>query len=256
MSLPAPELWQPVAFGALLVMFRVAALIAMLPAFGEVSIPARVKLALALCFTLAVWPAVIATGQLQPQLQSLDKGWITLIASEIAIGLWFGILLRVFVFSLQVAGSIAAQSTSLAQILGTAGVEPLPAMGHVITMAGLTLALSFGLHIYAVQYVIGSYTLAPIGQLPSMAQVTQSGVAQIASAFQLAFAMAAPFFILSLLYNFTLGVINRAMPQLMVAFVGAPVITAGALMLLAVAIPLMLQSWLSHLMGFVQTGVF
>jgi flagellar biosynthetic protein FliR len=40
------------------------------------------------------------------------------------------------------------------------------------------------------------------------------------------------------------------MPQLMVAFVGAPVITLGGLVLLALSAPLMLGAWLRALDGF------
>ncbi|MFC3118840.1 flagellar biosynthetic protein FliR [Jhaorihella thermophila] len=39
---------------------------------------------------------------------------------------------------------------------------------------------------------------------------------------RLPFSLSAPFVIASLLYNLTLGAINRAMPQLMVTLVGAP----------------------------------
>ena len=49
----------------------------------------------------------------------------------------------------------------------------------------------------------------------------------MAASFALALSLAAPFVIASLLYNVALGVINKAMPQLMVAFVGAPAITCG-----------------------------
>ncbi|MFA5539020.1 MAG: flagellar biosynthetic protein FliR, partial [Gemmobacter sp.] len=46
-----------------------------------------------------------------------------------------------------------------------------------------------------------------------------------------------------------LGVINRAMPQLMVAFIGAPALTAGGLILLAVLAPVMLTIWMQALAG-------
>jgi flagellar biosynthesis protein FliR len=55
--------------------------------------------------------------------------------------------------------------------------------------------------------------------------------------------LAAPFLIASLLYNLALGVINKAMPQLMVAFVGAPAITWGGLVLLLVTTPFVLPVW-------------
>ena len=165
-------------------------------------------------------------------------------------------------FCLQTAGSIAAQSKSLSQILGSAGAEPLPALGHVITMAvvtltmaGVTLALSLGLRVSAVQYLIGSYTILPTGQLPDISTISEAGAAQIAWGFQLAFSLAAPFFILLLLYNLNLGVINRATPQLMVAFVEAAVITAGALVLLAISIAVVLKTWAEALFGFLNSGV-
>ena len=80
--------------------------------------------------------------------------------------------------------------------------------------------------------------------------VSAWGVKQVAQAFSLSFTLAAPFVILSVLYNFALGAINRAMPQLMVAFVGAPLITAGGLALLLIASQHMLTVWISAMDAF------
>ena len=80
------------------------------------------------------------------------------------------------------------------------------------------------------------------------------GLARIAEAFSLAFLLAAPFVIASFIYNLALGVINRAMPQLMVAFVGAPAITWGGLALLLVTAPVLLGVWVDRLNGFVDSG--
>ena len=48
----------------------------------------------------------------------------------------------------------------------------------------------------------------------------------------------------------TLGVINRAMPALMVSFVGAPALTAAGLALMAVMAPLALSVWSQALQTF------
>ena len=228
-------MWQ-----GFIVFVRVAAITSMLPGFGEQSVPARVKLVLALSFTLVVSPAVSI-----PQ-SSLDLGITSLlIFSEILSGLAIGIGLRLFILALQTAGSIAAQSTSLSQVLGGAAVDPLPAMGYILVVAGLALAAMAGLHIKAAQLVIISYDFLPVGRFVDASQISEWGVNQVAYAFSLAFTLAAPFIILSVLYNFALGAINRAMPQLMVAFVGAPVITLGGLALLFVAAPYMLTVWIT-----------
>ena len=44
-------------------------------------------------------------------------------------------------------------------------------------------------------------------------------------------------------YNVALGAINRAMPQMMVAFVGAPAITAAGLLILMLSAPVILHFW-------------
>jgi flagellar biosynthetic protein FliR len=63
--------------------------------------------------------------------------------------------------------------------------------------------------------------------------------------------IAMPFVIASLLYNVALGVINRAMPQLMVSLVGAPALSLGGLVLLALVSPLALSIWLAAMNGFI-----
>ncbi len=238
----AENLWHLFA-----IFLRASALVSLLPAFGERSIPVRVKLGLALAFSLVAAPAVAATDA-QPEFGRM----VTLIGTEIATGLALGIGLRLFVLALQTAGSIAAQATSLSQILGGAAAEPVPAMGYLLTLAGLALAVLLGLHIRAAQFLIYSYTLFPLGTLPIAPDLSQWGVAQISRSFGLAFALAMPFVIASLIYNLALGVINRAMPQLMVAFVGAPAITFAGLFLLFAGTPLILSVWSDALFAFLQ----
>lgn len=229
------------------VFLRVGAAMAVLPAFGEQSLPQRVRLVLALSFTAVVAPAV--SDQVRPLVIS-GEAMLFLVAAEVIIGLGLGLTLRLFVLALQIAGSIAAQSTSLSQIFGTAGIEPLPAIGHVMVVSGLALAVMTGLHVRLAEALIGSYQAFPAGQFPTPAIIADWGLLRVTKAFALAFSLAAPFVIASFIYNLALGVINKAMPQLMVAFVGAPAITAGGLILLFLSLPFILGIWIEALNGF------
>ena len=92
-------------------------------------------------------------------------------------GLAIGIVIRLFVLALQIAGSIAAQSTSLAQIFGGATVDPQPAIGHVLLVAGLALAVMLGLHVRLAQVLILSYEILPAGQMPG-ASCCRNGVSR------------------------------------------------------------------------------
>ncbi|WP_208348127.1 flagellar biosynthetic protein FliR [Pseudaestuariivita rosea] len=235
---------QTALWGGFIVFLRVGAIMAVLPAFGEQTVPARVKLGLTLAFTLIVAPA--ALSGIDVQNEPFTKLPV-FVMTEVIAGLAIGLSIRLFVMALQIAGTIAAQSTSLSQIFGAAGIDPLPAMGHVLVIGGLALAVMTGLHIRAAELIILSYDIMPAGQFPDASVLTAWGTQRIAHAFALAFGLAAPFFIASLIYNLALGVINRAMPQLMVAFVGAPAITAGGLILLMLSAPFLLQIWVQSL---------
>lgn len=238
------------AYSAFVVFLRVGAMMALIPAFGETVVPVRVRLGLGLAFTAIVWPAVQPDLPPQPEGQ---LGVVSMILAETSTGIFLGLILRLFVISLQVAGTIAAQSTSLSQIFGgTAGAEPLPAMGHVILVAGLALAAVLDLHVKVAEFVIYSFELIPAGSFPSPQVIIEAGLAEVTRSFALAFSLSAPFLVASLLYNVTLGVINRAMPQLMVAFVGAPAITAGGLFLLFLTAPVMIALWADALFGFLE----
>lgn len=230
-----------------IVFLRVGAAMALLPAFGERSIPERVRLVLALAFTAVVAPAVVP--QILPIVQA-GNSLVLLLFAEVIAGLALGLALRMFILVLQMAGSIAAQSTSLSQIFGGAAVEPQPAIGHVMVVSGLALAVMSGLHVRLAEALIGSYSAFPPGVIPTPGIVSDWGLSRVAHAFALAFTLAAPFVIASFIYNLALGVINRAMPQLMVAFVGAPAITAGGLILLLLSLPLLLSVWNDGLQSF------
>jgi flagellar biosynthetic protein FliR len=244
---PVTTLVADAGWSALIVFLRVAAAMAVLPGLGEQVISVRVRLVIALMLTAIVTPAAA------PMIDMPSPGLPTLLralATETLCGLFLGLALRLFIIAIQTAGAIAAQSTSLAQLLGQSGLDPLPAIGHILTTAALALLMATGFHAKAAAFLLSSYAWMPALQFPGPSAIAEAGRTQVGASFRLAFSLAAPFVILSVLYNLTLGVINKAMPQLMVAFVGAPVITLGAIALLFVSAPVMLSAWLAALESF------
>ena len=237
--------WQAVLWHGFLVFIRVSAAVSLVPGFGQSYVPARVKLGAAIAFSMIVAPAVPVFDSTEPSLASVVRFTMT----EACAGLIIGFSLRIFLLALQTAGSMAAQATSLAQLLGGAG-EPMPAVGHVLMIGGIALACAMGLHVHLTRFFISSYMLLPAGIFPPAAIISEWGVQHIAASFGLAFKLAAPFLLISALYNLMLGVINRAMPQLMVAFVGAPLITFGGLAILFLTAGSILAVWWRLMEGF------
>lgn len=245
-ALPQSMLWS-----GFVVFLRIGAMSSVLPAFGEQMVPMRVRLGAAIAFTSVVTPAVQA-----PSMPIAPLGFLPILATEVVAGLFFGLCLRFMVHALEMAGAIAAQSTSLSQIFGgTAGADPQPVMGRILVFAGLALACMMGLHVRLATYVMTTYDIVPIGEIISSDVLLDVGLTQIAGAFALSFSLSAPFVVGALIYNITLGFINRAMPQLMVSFVGAPAITAGGMLLLLVTAPIMLHLWWTRF-DLLLAGVF
>ncbi|MFV1874611.1 flagellar biosynthetic protein FliR [Nioella sp.] len=223
------------------VFLRVGAAFLVLPAIGEHYIPMRIRLGAALAMTVLLTPA-LAADLVPAGAQAQDfAGYIM---TETVAGLLLGLAVRLVAMVLQIAGSMAAQATSLSQIAGGATPEPQPAIAGFLLLAGLTLAVMSGLHVLVARMLMESYDILPAGRMPLARDIGAWGVDRVGHAFALAFSLAAPFLIASVLYNLALGVINKAMPQLMVAFVGAPAITLGGLVLLLLTTPFLLPVWM------------
>lgn len=237
-------LGQEAALLATAVFLRVGAAMALLPAFGAQAVPVRVRLGLTLAFTAVVAPSMVG---LAPDIPTDPGGLLRFLGVETLAGLALGFSVRLFIWLLQIAGTIAAQTVSLSQLLGGDAVDPQPAMAQLLMVAGLALAAITGLHVRVAEALILSYDAVPMGgQLPS-GMLAEWATSRVGAVFATAFAFAAPFVIGSVIYNLALGVINRAMPQLMVAFVGAPAITAAGLVLLFLTAPILLPAWLGLL---------
>ena len=212
-----------------IVLLRTGPILALFPGIGDGGVSTRIKMVLALALTAAVTPILAPLA--------------LLVLSETAVGLLIGLGLRLFIVALKTAGAIAAQSTSLSQLAGNTGPVPVPAMGQFLVTGGIALAMTLGMHLRVAELTVLSYRVFPPAQFPDGAALAQWGIRQTAGAFALAFTLAGPFILVAILYNLALGVINRAMPQLMVVFIGAPVITAAGLVLLLMLGPVMLQAW-------------
>lgn len=228
-----------------LIFMRIGGAVSFLPGFGERFLPMRVRLAAGFSISYLV----LALGLAPLPAASVQFSLGAMIV-ELCVGVALGIALRMFLFAVQIAGSIAAQSTSLAQIYGGQAVEPLPAIGHLLTLGALALIMMSGYTIQLLACLGEFYDFVPLGTLIPADGFLEWSLSLVATTFKLGFILAAPFMLSSVLYNLAIGLINKAMPQMMVAFVGAPFITFLSLVLLALTVPVMLSVWRTEFFSF------
>ncbi len=223
---------------------RVAATAFLLPGIGERGVPTRIKLGGAVALSLVVAPMVLGDmTELKPSPSEIGR----IVTTEALAGLFIGISIRLMIFVIQIAGTVTAQSMSVAQMFGGAGPEPEPIIATLLTLTVITLALIAGLHVKVALALAASYDIAPFGLALNSDDVGQWASASGSAVITMAIGLALPFVVLSFVYNLSLGAINRAMPQLMVAFIGAPAITFMGIGLLLLALPVILHTWLDQL---------
>ncbi|MDT8344396.1 MAG: flagellar biosynthetic protein FliR [Thermohalobaculum sp.] len=219
---------------------RVAAALAILPGIGERAVPMRVKLGLALGVTFLLAPMVREVAGSPP---ATPLALVAVIGAEAAAGLVIGFAFRVMVIALQIAGTVAAQNVGIAQLFGGVAAESEPSIATLLMLGGIVLAMAAGLHVAVVAALADLYDVLPFGRPPSAAELADWGVGRVASAFSLAISLALPFVAVGFAYNLALGALSRAMPQLLVALVGAPLLVALGLGTLWLAVPELMARW-------------
>src|ERR1700753_828270 len=100
------------AYGAafILMFARIGTMLMLLPGLGEMSVPARIRLTIALMLTLILFP--LHRAAYDTDLRVPGPVLIAL-AQELAIGLVLGLTARLTISALQVAGSVIAQQLGL-----------------------------------------------------------------------------------------------------------------------------------------------
>jgi len=221
---------------------RLSAMALLLPGLGERAVAMRIRLAAAMAMTLVITPLVLAGDPAPP---ASAAALAVALGAEAVAGAIIGFSIRVAVYALQTAGAIAGQHISLAQLFG-GGLDDQQEspVATVLMVSGIAVALAAGLHFKAVAALAVSYEVMPFGLFPGAAETGRWAAERAGWSFAAAFSLAMPFVVLGFIYNLALGAANRAMPQLMVAFVGAPAITLGGLVLLAATAPVLIKVWI------------
>lgn len=232
---------------------RISLLVFLLPGFGMRVIPVRIRLVAALAITVLLFPAVSSLYL------GVSGSILTILGGEAIWGLFLGVLIRIFLFALDIVGAVVAQALSLSQIFG-AGLteEPNTTVSAILTLTGATLFLTLDFEVVAVGMLVDSIYAAPPMSLFdggfNIAGLTERVMHAGRDALGVALSLAMPFLILNFAYNVLLGMMNKAMPQLMVTFVGMPAITFAGLSLLTLLIGSMLTIWLRQVTNFFDGG--
>ena len=214
-----------------------AAAFLLMPGFGEPTVPARIRILAGLAIAAAVSPAIAAMPTSVPNVW----GILLAVAAEASSGALLGALARTIISGVLVAGQVIGQNIGLANIFATGMiVDQAATIGAAVYAGLLAMLFASGGHLAILRALVGSYSLIPPAQFPSVDARAHSIVEAGLRSFHLAIQLAFPFLLLAFVFNVTLGAMNRALPAMPVFMIASPALVAAGLYLLAARCP---ASW-------------
>jgi flagellar biosynthetic protein FliR len=219
----------------LAVFARMGSALMVLPGFGELTIPSRVRLALALTLTFILFPLVV---DLIPPMPSSPIGLSIFIGGEVLIGLVIGALARLLVSALQVGGTIIAFNSGLgsAQLFDPTVGQQGAITGAFLATVGVTLLFVTNMHHLMLFALVDSYQLfVPGGAFP-VGDVSDLAAQFVARSFRMGLQIAMPVVVVGVLIYVSMGLMARLMPQIQVFFIALPLQMLVAFAILALTI--------------------
>ena len=203
----------------LLPLFRVAAVLMVMPIIGTQLVPQRVRLYMALAITLLLVPVLPE----MPQIDALSMRSMFLIAEQILIGAMLGFSLQLFFHIFVFAGQLVSMQMGLgfASMMDPATGVSVPVLGQFLLMLVSLLFLAMNGHLVVFEVLAESFVTLPVGQTLDVGHfaILAGRLSWVIGA---ALLLALPAVSALLVINIAFGVMTRAAPQLNIFTIGFP----------------------------------
>lgn len=240
------HLLPEVAVVYMLAFARVGAVLMLLPGIGETTVPARIRLSMALLLALLLHPLVAG---LYPKGLALKPAALgVMLGGEIAIGLFIGMASRLVLAAAQVAGTTIANQMGLGFAMT---VDPTQGQqgvifGNFLSLMAVTMIFVTDLHVPAISAVSSSFTLFPPGKWVPVGDFAEVTVWLVGESFRVGLQVSAPFLAFGLIFNLGLGMLQKMMPQFQIFFVAMPLSIGVGLVLFGLVLSTMMLWYMDH----------
>lgn len=235
-----PEFPDPV-IAAFLAFCRIGGCFMVMPGFSSARLPARVRVLLVVVLIIPmmthIWDLVL------PGLQRDTAGIALLIVSELTIGVFIGLVARMYMLALGFMGTAIATSIGLGGIGGVVidDAEPQAALGAIISLFAIIILFTLEFHHEMIRALVGSYFVFPVGGELSPRPLLAALVDKLAEAFLIVLRLGSPFIAYAIIVNLAVGLLNKLTPQIPIYFVSLPFVIIGGLAMFYVAVPVIMS---------------
>lgn len=242
-SFDIAALFSGQAFAFMLVFSRITAGLMFFPGLGEAFVSTRFRMMFAFVFSLLMTPVI------QPSLPAMPSEiglLVQLITFEVLVGAFFGVIMRLMMGIVEIAGAIIAMEIGLsnAMVLNPALATQSALTAALLSITAVVLVFATGLDAFLFKALIGTYDLFPVGKALPLGDLLEVIVSLTSKVFSLGVQLAAPFIVTGLLIYASMGIMQKLMPQIQLFLVMLPVQIAGGIFVFGICISTMLAVWL------------
>ncbi|RKP45355.1 flagellar biosynthetic protein FliR [Pararobbsia silviterrae] len=209
---------------------RLLALFATAPFFNHASIPVMVKVGISLLITIIIAPSLPAL----PAIGVTTPIGLLILAEQILIGAAIGFTIQIVFTAIEAAADMAGLQMGLgfAQLLTGSTDGSTDVLSRLMNLVSILAFLSIDGHLQVLGTLLDSFYRIPISATPIAALGLHTVAAWGETIFSAGLLLSLPVIIALLIVNLSLGVLNRAAPQIGVFQVGFPLtLSVGLLML-------------------------
>ncbi|MDW5375720.1 flagellar biosynthetic protein FliR [Halomonas sp. HP20-15] len=211
---------------------RLAAFIMAAPLWGHNSIPRQSKIALAALLAYVIAPTLPPL----PEVPIISWEGLGIMVEQTLIGVAIGLIMRIALAVVMAAGEYIGLQMGLAFATffsPDTGANTM-VLSRFLYMIALLMLLAFNAHLVVIEILAESFRTLPIG-IQALNPDAFEFVARYASTiFTSGLLLALPVVAALLIINLSLGILNRAAPQLTIFSIGFPMTLTVGLVLIAV----------------------
>ncbi|ACM25497.1 flagellar type III secretion system protein FliR [Agrobacterium sp. SHOUNA12C] len=233
--------------GTILALFlafcRIGGCVMVLPGFSSGRVPPQIRLLLAAALSMAILPLLWNT--IYPEVSKSSATYISLIFTETVIGLMYGMMARLYTLGLQFAGTVISMLIGFNAPGGMDVIEDSneTSLTSLISFCGLMILFVLDFHHYVLQALVESYSVIPFGGHVDVRASLISVTDTLATTTFIMLRLASPFLLYGLMFQISIGFINKLAPQIPIYFISTPYLLMGGLFMLYLSIAAMISQF-------------
>jgi len=225
------QVWQ-----FLVILVRTAVIVSALPLLGGQTVPARIKIGLAVAISVVLTPIVTFT---------LPPNWlepahmVMALAAEVLVGLVLGFAMRLVMAAVELAGAILGFQVgfAMANALDPVSQVQTPVFGQLLTVLATLLYFQIDGHLLVILALGSSFQLIPPFGAHLSGPLLPDVTGLMQRSYEIGIKLALPVMAATFLVHVTMGLLGRLVPQMNILLASFPITISVGLIVLGLGLP-------------------